>query len=947
MLGLPIAFAAPILLAALVGLPALWYLLRVTPPPPQLQPLPTMPLIRDLVSEERRPAHTPWWLLLLRCLIAALVILAMAGPTWAPDPTVTSARNGPVLVVMDDGWASAPDWRQRQAFAERMIGQLGDRPVALRSVSESNAAVPVGAPAAALEKLRRLEPQAHHADRAALQPVVATFLAENPDGEVYWLSDRVAIGDEQGFLASLGTTAGDRLTVVAPEAQRAIGLAGQANTQDAIETRLIRATATENYAGLVRALDQRGRTLGETAVALPPGTLDQVVKIDMPLELRNEVTRIEIASAESAGAVQLVDSSNRRRRVGLVSGETADNAQPLVSPAYFLRKALEPFAEIREAPASAPDPITRLIDDGASMIVLADIGTLSGSTYEKLKAFVERGGVLVRFSGLRLAAAGDDLLPVKLLQGGRLIGGALSWEEPQKLAPFAESGPFAGLGVPNDVAVGRQVLAEPDGDLADKTWAVLTDGTPLVTGERRGQGTIALFHVTADTSWSSLPLSGLFVDMLRRLVVLARAGDPATQNQAGITTAGSEAPDVVAPLRVLDGFGRFRSPPATAKAIDRNVRMVATAEHPAGLYGQNEGQIAVNVLNADARLAVMAPAGGAARNITMTTAQPFDLRPWLLALALGLFLIDALAGMAVAGAFQRLRRAAATAALVLAAGVVFAPVDDLHAETVARPDQFKRDQLPNFSSQDVEAALETRLAYVITGNSEIDETSRMGLQSLSEFLAAKTALEPAEPVGLDPVKDEMVYYPVIYWPLADNAGALPEAAIRKIDAYMKNGGTVIFDTRDAYAAPEGATSVTPETAALRSILGALDVPALEPIPTAHVVTKSFFLLERFVGRYASGQTWIEALPPDNGDQLEERPARAGDRVSPIIITSNDLAGAWAMDSEGNTRYPLQGQDEADREMAFRAGVNLVIYVLTGNYKSDQVHVPALLERLGQ
>jgi hypothetical protein len=210
MLGLPVAFAVPMLLVALIGLPALWYLLRVTPPPPRLQPLPTMPLIRDLVSEERKPSHTPWWLLLLRCLIAALVILAMAGPTWAPDPVVTSQRNGPVLLVVDDGWSAAPDWRQRIAFAERMIGQFGDRPVALRGVSEGTAAIPAGAPAAALEKLRRLEPQAHHGNRLALEPVLAGFLAENPESEIYWLTDRTRLAKNR---VSLPTSAAPLATV--------------------------------------------------------------------------------------------------------------------------------------------------------------------------------------------------------------------------------------------------------------------------------------------------------------------------------------------------------------------------------------------------------------------------------------------------------------------------------------------------------------------------------------------------------------------------------------------------------------------------------------------------------------------------------------------------------------------------------------------------------------
>ena len=113
-------------------------------------------------------------------------------------------------------------------------------------------------------------------------------------------------------------------------------------------------------------------------------------------------------------------------------------------------------------------------------------------------AWIDQGGVLVRFAGPRLAQADDDLVPVKLRRGGRSLGGSLTWEKPQHLASFAADGPFAGLAVPKDITVNRQVLAEPDAVLATKSWASLEDGTPLVTGEHRGKGIVSLFHVGAD-----------------------------------------------------------------------------------------------------------------------------------------------------------------------------------------------------------------------------------------------------------------------------------------------------------------------------------------------------------------------------------------------------------------------------------------------------------------
>ena len=249
-----------------------------------------------------------------------------------------------------------------------------------------------------------------------------------------------------------------------------------------------------------------------------------------------------------------------------------------------------------------------------------------------------------------------------------------------------------------------------------------------------------------------------------------------------------------------------------------------------------------------------------------------------------------------------------------------------------------------------QSALETKLAYVVTGNADVDAISKAGLAGLTLFLAQRTALEPGDPIGLDIAHDELAFYPLIYWPVVSGAPRPSEAALKRIDTYMKDGGTVLFDTRDAVVAPPGPGGETrsPGMLELRQILSSLDIPELEPVPRDHVLTKTFYLLRNFPGRFDSGQLWVEALPSANDDEeVTGRPARGGDGVSSIIITSNDFAGAWATRSDGQPMLPMVEGEPRQRELAFRAGVNIVMYTLTGNYKADQVHVPALLERLGQ
>jgi hypothetical protein len=314
----------------------------------------------------------------------------------------------------------------------------------------------------------------------------------------------------------------------------------------------------------------------------------------------------------------------------------------------------------------------------------------------------------------------------------------------------------------------------------------------------------------------------------------------------------------------------------------------------------------------------------------------------LLSASLALFLIDAIIVALLGGGLAALlRRRAAPAALVLAIALT---------ATMAVPSQLRAESTESNDDFALKAVSQTRLAYVVTGNADVDSIVKAGMSGLTLFLAQRTALEAGEPVGVDPAHDELAFFPLIYWPIVPGAAKPPQDAINRIDAYMKQGGTVLFDTRDAIEASpsENGASQTPGMQALRDILSALDVPELEPVPREHVLTKTFYLLRDFPGRFTSGQTWVETLPREDDDEAaSQRPARGGDGVSPIIITSNDLAGAWAIRPDGQPMLPLTPGEPKQREFAFRAGVNIVMYTLTGNYKADQVHAPALIERLGQ
>ncbi|MGO9420955.1 DUF4159 domain-containing protein [Roseiarcus sp.] len=925
MFGLPLAFAAPAVLVALAGLGALYYLLRVTPPTPRRVQFPPMRLLLGLAARETEPARTPWPILALRLAVAALIIIAMAQPLWRNLAALTGS--GPLLILIDDGWPAAPTFDKRIEFARQQMAAAAraGRTVAVKAFSEAARDITPLNEGEIEGRLRSLAPVPYAPPREAALSAIERFLTEAPSTDVVWIADGVELGGAGDFASRLAHVA--RSVDVVTDGTGARAVAGAENEAGSLKAQLVRSDAQATATGVARALDPQGREIGRAPFDFG-AKLGVDVRFDLPVELRNEAQRIVVDGDRSAGATWLVDDRSRRRRVAIASGTSADSAQPLIAPSYYLSRALAPFADISEWRDSASDPVVSLLAEKPSVLALADMSVAPGPERDAVERFLDDGGVLVRFAGARLAAGDDDLTPTALRRGGRTLGGALSWDTPRHVAPFDKGSPFFGLAVPDEVTISRQVLAEPEAGLAEKTWARLADGTPLVTAARRGKGLVVLFHVTADTTWSNLPLSGLFVDMLRRVVAEASSSAGASDEAQGARDRGASRP----PWRTLNGFGALGVPSPQAEPIGDDFEGVGDATHPPGLYGVANSLRAVNALAAGQTLA-RADYGPLKVQVgALDAAPPIDLRAWLLPAALVGLVIDALVSLWIGGA-AGFRRRGAVAVIAFAAALSAASVP--HAGRAA--------DVP-ISARDMDSALSARLAYVTTGDATVDETSRLGLSALTRVLANRTSAELAEPIAVDPARDELAFYPLIYWPIVAREPQPSTQARARLAAYMKNGGTVLFDTRDALAASPGGPP-TPEALWLRSLLDGVDVPELEPAPRDHVLTKTFYLLDRIVGRTEIGQTWVEALPaPDPNDRVQ-RPVRAGDSVSPIIIVSDDLAGGWATDAEGRPLYPLIPGGARQRELALRSGVNIVMYTLTGNYKADQVHAKDIIERL--
>ncbi len=917
------AFAQPWLLLALGGLPILWLLLRLTPPAPKRLTFPAVRLLIGLKVPEETPAHTPWWLLLLRLLIVTLIVLGLAQPLL--NPAAQLSGSGPLVLVIDDGWASARFWQARQIAAGNLLAQAEreDRPVVIMTTAPDAQDAPPEAsgllPAAEARRLLQgLRPKPWPVDRAAALSA-AKELDLPGSAYVVWLTDGLGSPDSAELAVELQRRGSLRVLREEGEGLARLALAPDTEGVDLV-ARALRADSGAASESAALAIAGDGRILAKAPLVFEAGATEARALLDLPTEMRNRIAMISLEGETTAGATVLLDERWRRRPVGLVELGTQQEAQPLLSETYYLESALRPFTELRKG------SVEELLQRQLAVLVLPDSVALSENESAEIAGWVSKGGLLLRFAGPRSVALApavrraDALLPVRLRGGDRVLGGALTWDTPARLAPFAADSPFAEIALPGDVVIRRQVLAEPSLDLGEKTWARLSDGTPLVTADRRGDGWLVLFHTTANTEWSDLPISGLFVEMLRRVLAVSQG------------VSGGAGGAALPPLEVMDGFGSLGSPPATVLALEtgEGTQSGIGPRHPPGYYGNDSLRQAHNLSRYVTQLE---PLGGLPAGVDSGLyheSPEQDLKPWLLAAALVLALADLLISLALRGLLRPTAAgtAAKSTAIVLCLGIGLS----FGGLVVAPPAAAQTTD----DGRALEATLMTRLAFVETGNAAVDKVSQAGLMGLSRVLDRRTSVEAGPPLGITLGHDDMAFFPLVYWPITSTQPALSGDAIDQVNHFLANGGTILFDLREASGGAQLFGGGSRGALDLQRLTQGITIPPLVPVPTEHVLRKSFYLMEDFPGRFVGATLWLEA----SGENVN-------DGVASVLVGSNDWAGAWAVNELGRPLNAVVPGGPRQREMSYRFGINLVMYALTGNYKADQVHIPFILERLGQ
>lgn len=879
---IPFTFMYPWLLAALLLLPLIWLLLRITPPAAKRIHLPTIRFLHDLEQKNPPVQKTPWWILLLRLLMLALLIIGLAHPILNPQENLKG--HGPITLVLDNGWAASQTWGDQQSAALKITEQAKreNRPVQLILTAplagdDKPQIFATDSPDQVISKVKGLSPTSWPGLPAK---AVAAF---QKDQTVYWISTGLA---ESGYGDLIN--AADNLQVFVPSKSRLPMILRPAKDGEASSIAQVEApTGALTSTTQVRALDRKGQLLDQVSVSVTGGSGYVDATSNLPPETLKDISRTELSSRNGAGAILFHDKSNANTKIGLISVENSKDSYNLNSPAYYISRAVEPFASF------STGSVDDLVKSGVGMIVLADGGALPPRTLELLSKWVQDGGILLRFATPAMSDNPDELTPVPLRRSERSLQGNLTWEKPLTVKSFSPKSPFSSLAVPNDIKVARLLLAEPVPDLGEHTWVTLSDDTPLVTSTYAGRGLLVLVHTTATPDWSDLPLSGFYVQIFRSLIDLTSRTDKHIEDGA-----------LLQPLSILNGFGQMVQPPATIKPIARKDFSTTQPSSltPPGFYGSKDESYALNLGDRLPPLEPLHPHIKATSLMSSGSAQEVDMAPAFLGSAMILFIVDCIVLLLVSGLILKLR-------WLLPLIVLAFPIQS-HA-----------------ASNDADMASQIHLAYVKTGDASIDQASQSGLENLSRDLLDRTAVEPGTVVGVIPGQDNLVFYPVLYWPISTQQPDLSHEAAQAIQSYIDHGGTIIIDTRDGKYQADNMTA-SAQTEKLRTLLRSISLEPLIAAPDTHVFFRTFYLLNIYPELALTGDIWVEEDSVENSGG-----------ISSVVLTGKDWARIWAA--------PFGSVSQMQKEQATRFGINAVMYALTGNYKADQVHMNAILDRLGE
>jgi hypothetical protein len=870
----------PLALVALISLPLILLISKIIPPPPKKQTLPAFDFLKGLSAQKSVVNEAPLWLKILRICGVFLVVLGIASPFFSTQEiNKNQAKN--YLIVLEDGFSNANDFNAAKQQLTNFIKAEAARNGAssqftlMRTSLGAAQDFSVKSDIVLLNELENINPDPVFNNYSGINQALLRFAAK---ASVICLCDNAYHDGQEEFIRRLKIIGNGQVMLVPPQRNLVI-------IKDIKENETgyyITLSSINNFLQTqIDFFDKNGDIVTSQNV-----TTSSFVQI--PSFMRRKIFFARLKGQDNAAATRIINIFNSRPLIGL---EKHSFDSPLLADATYIETAAKIKGEVFS------DNLDKIIPKNPSAIVFADRGKFTDSEFDDLQKYIRNGGMIIRFSGPQLLASSETrLLPQIIRPEAKILSGNFTWND-KSIGTFDTNSPFYGLEFGNDAQISRLAVFEPGGEPAE-IWAQMKDKSPLVSAKKIGNGYVVLVHTGLIGGWSNLGLTKYLYEVLERVLLRAQ--------NIGLPATSLPPTQAMQPIATIDGNGKINKNPVGQKSVlpDEWQDLKADINHPPGIYSGGGSTLILNMIGDDFILKPYKFDSGFTQ-LPQSGAKQAFIRPILIAGGIILLLLEMVFAFLVRG-----RAFAKTAALTMLLLALPLMPDNSNAQTPKTDDII--------------------LGYIATPDAATNQKAKAGLEGLKTALNRRTNVEPAGVKAIDPEKDDLALYPVLYWLLPDKPQPLSPLAKQRLNLFMENGGMLFIDTRGGGRDATSARNIT------RIALGGLKIPPLEKVPAEHVVNKTFYLLRFYPARFGNANIWLEARTATD--------LTANDGVSPIIITDGDFASVWANGADASPLAAINGTD-LQREISFRVGINIYLYALTGQYKNDQVHLPLLLERL--
>ncbi len=894
-----IVFQNPYFLILLLTFPFFWKYLRSSPLPPSLVKFPAIILVSNHKSIDNTPEKNSFFILLLRILIFIILVLVLSKPKFGK----INHSKFEQLVIIDNSWTSSANWNDRKSKIKELLKsyKFSNFNFTIMSTTQHSKNdilnVTTNNYEEAKEFLHKLKPFPWEPNYELVKKNLKN--KEKNFDSVFWFTESIINIEKKKLYEFLKQ---DNLFIVSSLNENLPPIL-KLNTQSN-ETYEFEITHLDEGIsnGFIDAYDKNRRLLFRfkyNEKFEKDGEFFKTnVNLVLPVYLKNKVDFFQVNSIRTPSTVVYLNKWEKNKLVGLSTLNSNKNIQELDKGNYYVKKALEKNYKIVE------DNLENLLAQNLKIIYIDDSYLIEKSLEKKLLTWLKNGGTLIKLSGKKLIRElnlGNENFfdfTFSLLKESSNLGKNLSLKNFLKIREFDNRSPFFGLVIPNEIKIKKYIQSNVKKSENIETLANLENGASLISAMNFGKGKMILFHVPCNLDWSNLCFSYLFVDLNERII-------------NSIKGFKEENERILKPYLSINGFGELEKPYPESLNIIKNLvqkQVKVKYDKPPGLYKDSNGIYALNLSDSLDYNFKKFEFEEKIFSINTLNHKGSDLQNILISIVFILFILENL--------FIMISKQAINFNIKKNFKFLFV--------FLLIPTNLIATEKSIFS-----LVSSNKIGYVITKNKNINEINENGLISLSNFITQKTAAIMELPEPIDFYTDELYYYPLIYWSIIDENTNLDENEIKKINNYTKNGGLLIIDCKTQL------NNILPDDCLkiFRNIFPLNFFSKFKVLNNSHAISKSFYLLNSFPGRR------------NNKVFVTSNESQKSDKGASIVLSNNHWTDSWALNKDKDFLFPLLDNIENQRTLSFRFGLNLLIHSLTGNYKTDQVHVPEILKRI--